>query len=482
MQAASQIIFTIAGILTLALTVLLAYRSVYVLIGAFRTRVFPRAGRLHRYGIVIAARNEEAVIGQLLDSIREQDYPLDLIRIFVVADNCTDATAAIARQHGAICYERTDPAHRTKGYALEYLFDCLARDGWDRDLEGYFVLDADNLLCRDYLSRMNDAFDAGEKIVTSFRNTKNFKDNAISFSYGIHWMNTARCEHRARSFLGLSTRLQGTGYLFDASLLQKARPGTKPGWHYTSLTEDRELTADAVCLGWRVSYQDAAQFYDEQPTSLRVAMRQRLRWSRGHWEIFLRTAPVFLREMIRRLFLKREKQAAPEDFRRLRDTFICYDIFATLLPEALVSALAKLLKYSMLLLLLITGYTEDPALSTLFLPLARGVALWYLGRLVIPCYILWAERRRIPSLPVGKCLIGAVLWPLFPLIGDLTMLLAVFRRVEWKPIPHRSAARIEDLEATAQKVRPGKRWVAARSRRAWRSVSLPVASQPSEPS
>mgnify|MGYP002578746126 CR=1 FL=1 len=255
------------------------YYTVYAIVGLFATRHFAPAKRRHRYAIVIAARNEEAVIGRLLESIRLQDYPSELLTVFVVADNCTDGTAQAARSGGAVCYERCDPDHRTKGYALEYLFSCIARDYGTDAFEGYFVFDADNLLNRDYVSRMNEAFDAGERIVTSCRASKNFGNNWISASYALHWLRTVRMEHRARSVFGLATRIQGTGFLFASELV-------KNGWHYTSLTEDRAFTADAVAAGYPISYCDAAVFYDEQPVSLRIALRQRIRWAKGHLQAF----------------------------------------------------------------------------------------------------------------------------------------------------------------------------------------------------
>ena len=93
---------------------------------------------------------------------------------------------------------------------------------------------------------MNDAFDSGEKMVTSYRNTKNFDENWITMSFVLHWYRSIRMNHRARSFLRLATNIQGTGYLFANEVVQN-------GWHYTSLTEDRGLTADAVSQGYRIS-------------------------------------------------------------------------------------------------------------------------------------------------------------------------------------------------------------------------------------
>ena len=418
-----------ASVFGVILMLLYGYRAVFMIIGCFRTRVFPTAERYHRYGIVVAARNEAAVIGALLDSVRRQDYPADRITVFVVADNCTDRTSSIARAHGAVCYERIHPGKQTKGYALQYLFRCIERDYGTQKFDGFIVLDADNLLSPDYVSRMNDAFDAGERIVTSYRNSKNLGENWISCSYGLHWLGCVRTEHRARSALRLSTRLQGTGYLFDSALVRQ-------GWNYTSLTEDRELTADAIRLGWRISYQDAAVFYDEQPTALRVALRQRLRWSRGHLEIFCKTGGRLLREWMRRCFLPRCRQAAPEDFHRLRDCAIGYDILMTVLPDALLFVIQKLFAIGVgIAAWAAAGF--DPAMqSTALLRLGLSLPLSYFATLLLPLYVMLSERRRIPAMSATVRVSGVLLWPIFPLIGSLTTIAALFCRVEWKPIPH----------------------------------------------
>ena len=81
------------------LVIMMVYKTLYWLIGVFFTRKFKPAKNKHKYAILIAARNEKNVIGNLLDSINKQDYPKELITTFVVADNCTDNTAEIARKH-----------------------------------------------------------------------------------------------------------------------------------------------------------------------------------------------------------------------------------------------------------------------------------------------------------------------------------------------------------------------------------------------
>ena len=104
------------------------HKTFYNIIGIFFTRRFEPAKNCHKYAILIPARNEESVVGNLINSIKRQDYPQDLLTTFVVADNCTDNTAEIARKHGAICYERFNDAERTKGFALRYLFNKIEED------------------------------------------------------------------------------------------------------------------------------------------------------------------------------------------------------------------------------------------------------------------------------------------------------------------------------------------------------------------
>ena len=144
----------IYNIIGTVLAVMTLYKAVYWAIGFLFTRKFKPVKNNHKYGILIAARNEETVIGNLLDSINKQDYPKDLLTVFVVADNCTDNTADIARKHGAKVYERQDPSRRTKGFALQFLFENIKKDYGIESFEGYFIFDADNLLNKNYITKM----------------------------------------------------------------------------------------------------------------------------------------------------------------------------------------------------------------------------------------------------------------------------------------------------------------------------------------
>lgn len=410
-----QWLITACSVLSAAVSALYVIRGIYAAVGAARTRRFPAAKSAHRYAILIAARNEEAVIGKLLDSIAAQRYPADRIRVFVVADNCApaDRTAAIAREKGAVCYERHDPDHATKGWALHFLLACIHRDYGTNAFDGFFVFDADNRLAPDYIARMNDAFDAGEKIVTSYRLASNFFANWIAFTYGVHWLSTVRLEHRGRSVLRLATRIQGTGYLFAAEVV-------RDGWPYTSLTEDRAFAADAVVNGYRISYCDAAVFTDEQPVGLRIALRQRIRWAKGHLQSFGESCPKLLRALGRGRSLSR--------------CVMCYDMALTVFPESLVYLALQLISTAALLVLAVLG---DP---TALADAARNTLLTFFVPCVLPLYVLVAERRRIRTvLPeTGRWKIAGymLMWPFFALIGTAATAIALVTHVDWKPIPH----------------------------------------------
>ena len=142
MNTVLEIIIAIWGVIS----ALYAFRGIYSAIGLVTTRRFSKTDKRYRYAVLVAARNEEKVIGKLLESIRLQDYPRELVDIFVVADNCDDNTASVARAHGAVCYERQDTERRTKGFALQFLVERIRRDFGLERYDGYFLFDADNLL------------------------------------------------------------------------------------------------------------------------------------------------------------------------------------------------------------------------------------------------------------------------------------------------------------------------------------------------
>ncbi len=401
-------------------SVLFAYRAIFFLVGVFKTRTFPETERKHRYAIVIPARNEAAVIENLLDSIANQDYPLDKLTVFVMANNCTDDTAARARAHSyeglsIAVYERTKEDERTKGFALQYLFEKIDEDYGIEHFDGYFIFDADNVMAKNYITKMNEAFDAGNKIVTSFRSSKNIHQNHIAFSYAMHWMRTCLTENRGKSVLKQACRVQGTGFLFAAELV-------KDGWHYTSLTEDRSFCSDAVVKNYRISYCDEAIFYDEQPYRLKVALRQRIRWAKGHLQSAVENCPKLLKNMV-----------------SFRKSFtIAYDCFFLNFPRHIESVIRKLLTFSLKIAITLLAADSFGWLVASLIAFAVDLGIFWLKKIATALLVLFKYRKRITSQKghPWRYLWHMLLFPFFDIIGKWAMYLALFQKVEWKPIPH----------------------------------------------
>ncbi len=399
---------------------------VYAILGHFTTRKYPKAQRLHKYAVLIAARNEQAVLGNLIASIQGQDYPQELVDIFVVADNCTDQTATIATHAGAICYERKDADRRSKGYALQFLVERIRRDFGIESYDGYFIFDADNLLKSDYIHRMNEAFDAGEKIVTSYRNIKNFSANWISASYGIHWLRTCRMEHRGRSLMGLACRVQGTGYLFASQLI-------KEGWNYIGITEDRAFCADAVANGYGIGYQHLAQFYDEQPEDLKTALAQRLRWAKGNLQVAWRSGGKLLGQALAGKGLKRK--------------LLNLDMLTIVYPRGMMGLVRKLAVYLLEMIILCHAVSPWAGIWVLTVAGLLGAVKIYLERVATAAYVLIMERGRMGHIPWYKRVWFCLMFPAFDTIGKLSCLAALFAHVEWKPVSHKAALRAEEMPA-----------------------------------
>ncbi len=418
-----EILNMICSGITTAITILMVYQVVYAVIGFFaKEKRHPDTASRYRYGIVIAARNERAVIGNLLDSIARQTYDPSLIRVFVVADNCTDDTAAICRAHGATVYERFDDQKKRKGYALEYLFEQIDRDFGIESLDGYMIFDADNLLHPTFVSEMNKAFATGVDIAVGYRNSKNFARNPISSAYGIHFYRSTMTLHRPRVHLGLPTHIAGTGYVLRSSLL-------KNGWHFTSLTEDTQFTLSSVARGRHIEFCETAEFYDEQPYQIKVMIRQRIRWAKGRLFCFFRCAPALLLGIFKK----------PKSGKR----FACYDMFFYALPKALLSAFLSMLyavTSAIVVGVTLSGGDALSAIRTLLTSLATS----YAGFALIGALTVIRERRHIKC-SLLRLILYILTYPFFDLIGLPISIVSLFMRVKWKPIKHDEDIKVDEL-------------------------------------
>ena len=242
-----QTVITINAVIMALFFVCYSYQFFYVAVALLKRKKFTCRNENHRIAVLIAARNEENVIGQLLDSIHAQkNYPMDHVDIYVGADNCTDDTARVARERGAIVFERHDTVHVGKGYVLNEMLKRIKRPG-RKHYDAYLVLDADNILDPNFISEIEKVYSSGYEIVTCYRNSKNYGDNWISAGYALWFLREAQYLNNARMRLGSSCAVSGTGFLFSDGVLEACG-----GWNFFLLTEDIEFTIDNVVRGEKV--------------------------------------------------------------------------------------------------------------------------------------------------------------------------------------------------------------------------------------
>ena len=228
----------------------------------------------HKFMAVIPAHNEETVIKNLVESLAAQNYPKELYDIYVIADNCTDATAEIAKEAGAIVLKRFDEKNKTKGHALNWFIKQKIEENADYD--ALCVFDADNIVDKNFLKNMNKKLCQGEEVVQGYRDIKNPTDSWIAGGYAIFYWMMHRFYHLARYNLGLSPLLNGTGFMVKFDLL-------KPnGWQTITLTEDIEFSLINIAQGRKLGWAVDAIVYDEQPVTFKASWSQRSRWTVGH--------------------------------------------------------------------------------------------------------------------------------------------------------------------------------------------------------
>ena len=300
-----EIIFTILMMIGLTIsTISTVYFLTITVLGGFRKKsVDPRTFPVTtKFAVVIAAHNEKLVIGSTLDALNNADYPKELIDIYIVADNCSDATAEIARAKGATVFERFDNLKKGKGHALNWVFQKV----WDCGIvyDAICLLDADNLVDINYFLQMNKSLHLGHKVVQGYLGCKNPEDSWISGCYSISYWLTNRLFQLSRFQLGLSCTIGGTGFVVRAELLKAI------GWDSYCLTEDLEFQLKMVESGTKVAWNHDAIFYDEKPITLKQSIKQRTRWMQGHSDCLTR----FFGRLMKKSFKEKNFIAFDTDF------------------------------------------------------------------------------------------------------------------------------------------------------------------------
>lgn len=260
---------------------------------SFAARTTPRrnGAPTARFVIMIPAHNEEQLLPQTLANLAQLDYPRELYAVHVVADNCSDATAALARQGGAVAHERFDTELRGKGYALEWLLRRIWERGDAHD--AVLILDADSVVSPNFLRVMDARLARGERVIQGYYAVRQPEGAWSAGLRSVALIVLHYLRPQGRMILGGSTGLKGNGMVFAAEILREHR------WS-ASLTEDIEYHMELILAGERAMFAPDAVVWAEMPDSLRAAQSQNERWEKGRMEMVRRFVPRLLGESLRR--------------------------------------------------------------------------------------------------------------------------------------------------------------------------------------
>lgn len=413
----------------LLFVVALTYIGYYlILVAGFfsKQKTYPTREEKLRYGVIICARNEEDVIGNLIQSVYKCQYPQDKLTVFVMAHNCTDGTAAIARKNGAVVYEYNNAEEKTKGFALKKIFELIARDYGIDSFDGYHIFDADNILDKEYFTKMNDAFLYYDRqcAITSFRNSKNFGKNAQTAMYGILYVLGCTLESVGRMKVGASARILGSGFLVSNKMVEH-------GWTITNLSDDTDFTIEQVLSGHLVQYCGEAMYYDEHPTKFRDMWRQRLRWAKG------------TQIVCNKRFSSLIKYIFEPDVKEKRLRWPAYDLLCTILPVGLFGLCVTLLHMCLLAFAPLFGYSAAKVWAGYLIPFAVSFVGGLLLMMVIAA-ISYIKEKRIKNVSVKIKILSIILYPFFSLLLVAMQVAMLFsKQFAWTQIKHTDTSNYE---------------------------------------
>ena len=365
----------------------------------------------HRFMTIIPAHNEEKVVVNLIESLKKLDYPKDLYDIYVIADNCTDKTAEVAKKAGAIVYERFDEAHKTKGHALQWFLAQKIEE--DAPYDAFCIFDADNIVDENFLKVMNKKLCQGEEVVQGYKDIKNPSDSWVSAGYAIFYWTMHRFYHLARYNIGLSPLMNGTGFMVKFDVIKSQ------GWNTKTLTEDIEFSLKRIIEGKKLGWARDAIVYDEQPVGFKQSWTQRSRWTVGHMQC--------LKE-----YTKPLAEAVVKNKTVMNFDGLLYMLGTT--PMLILTMVLVIVN----IVLFATGAMSglDFTIQMLKYIIPTLLVLPFMGLVV-----LYLEKK-----PIKPMIKGLLTYPIFMGSWLLINIKCLFKRdTEWKKIDHVNDKKIEDL-------------------------------------
>ena len=364
----------------------------------------------HKFMMILPAHNEASVIGALVESLQALDYPKELYDIYVIADNCTDNTAQIAKDLGAIVYERFDEKRKTKGFAMQWFLNQKIKENADYD--AFCVFDADNVVDKNFLNAMNKKLCQGEEIVQGYRDIKNPADSWISAGYALFYWMMNRFYHLARYNLGLSPLINGTGFMVDFNLIKPT------GWDTITLTEDIEFSLKNIAKGRKLGWATDAIVYDEQPTEFKQSWSQRSRWTVGH----LQCMKYYTKDLAEGVLEYR--------------TLMNFDGFLYLMGIPMMIVTFLLLAINTIIFL-----ADGMSAGMLIFNYLKYIVATFIVPVLTAIFVMIIEKK-----PIKKMWKGILLYPVF--MGSWIVIIIkclIKPNTEWEKIEHKRNVKINDM-------------------------------------
>jgi cellulose synthase/poly-beta-1,6-N-acetylglucosamine synthase-like glycosyltransferase len=270
-------------VLTILLSLLGIYLSAYVVYQSvlfIGNALIPDAPeftpeKFRRFNVVIPAHNEELYLPRLLESLRAQDYPKEGYQATVVADNCTDGTAAASHPFDVDLLERADSSRKGKGHAIRWALERIDTARFD----AIVIVDADSIVEPEFLKQLNLQMERGDRVIQCYNGVANPGQSWFTRLMDVSRTIGNDILHPGKRKLGLSSYLMGNGMCFDVRLL-KAH-----GWDAFSVGEDWEYYARLVLAGEYIGYSKFSRVFHQESLNLKQASSQRIRWSSGRFQV-----------------------------------------------------------------------------------------------------------------------------------------------------------------------------------------------------
>lgn len=405
--------YVIYGLLSLPLV---AYAAYFTILGmmTFLKRESPikRVKACKRFAVIIPARNEEAVIANLIASLKAQRYPGWLYTIFVAANNCTDQTAQVSEALGATLLPIEGEIHSKGDVMIQALAAVKASGEYDAAL----IFDADNLVHRDFFQQMNDALCAGFHVAEGNRDSKNPEDTWISCNASIYYWLFNSFIHKARMKIGASAILNGTGMMISMEALDRVP------YQIKTLTEDIEYSTLCALAGERIAFVEGARFYDEQPCDLSFSLKQRHRWSVGCCQC----ASHYGKALIKRI--------------AQQPSTACFDLLFTALAPAVQVALFILSGVMAVDMCLGLYPSVISGLFVMLFGLVSG-AMAYVAQVCMAAWGAFLQRKQI-----RRFFPAALLFPVYIMTWiPVNIMCLLYPKTTWEPIKHDRAVTLENM-------------------------------------